>query len=260
MAILRIARDVSPRGSGISIREALTRVAYIGQRVTFKARDLRPLLAAEPALIDDWLAYSEDKRTLGGWYVLRNGEVGQVSKPQSCVSFGSIEKAISEFVVRELDYWVEPDEFPQGWSKTIADLFAESKVSRRSVGPPETEWARAYERSCLRPWARFPLDGEVYEALEDTPIGFLTHWRAPFTGGSDGTLPKGTRVRANVVDWIREPISVYAQPLDVTRIEHLLVPEEDRKGAKYDGFSLSISTADLNRRFRLIERKQCDAS
>jgi hypothetical protein len=135
----------------------------------------------------------------------------------------------------------------------LSELFAESKVSRCPVGPPDTEWARAYERSFLRSWARFPVDGEVYETLEDMPIKFLTHWRAPFTGDGEGTLPKGTRVRVEVLNWIREPIGVYAKPVDVPRIERLLVSDDDRANAKYGGFSLSISTADLNRRFRLVE-------
>src|ERR1700761_7616316 len=137
-AVLRVCRDVSGRGAGISIREALRRVSYLAYRPMFKAGDLRALIAGEPALIEEWLAYSQDKRTLGGWYVLRNGEVGQVSNPQSRVTFESMEDAISEFVVRELDYWVEPDDFPHGWTKTISELFAESKASGCAVGPPET--------------------------------------------------------------------------------------------------------------------------
>lgn len=164
-----------------------------------------------------------------------------------------MEDAISEFVVRELDYWAEPDDFPHGWTKTISDLYAESKASGCAVGPPETGWARAYERSLLRPWARFPVNGDIYEARQETPISFLTHWQAPFTGGGEGVLPQRTRVRVTVFDWIREPISVYATPVDAPQIENLLVSEADRTNPKYGGFSLSISTADLNRLFHLIE-------
>jgi hypothetical protein len=260
MAILRISRDTAPGGVGVSIQDALIRTAYVGLRVTFNAIDLRPLIAADPALIEDWLAYSDDKRTSGGWYIRRTGEIGPLANPGSRFTYPSIEEAVAEYVVRELDYWVEPDDFPTGWNKTIADLCAESKGSRKPIGPPETEWARAYERSLLRPWARFPLDREVYEALADTPIRFLTHWRAPFTGGGEGVLPKGTRVRVKVVDWIREPIGVYAEPLDRPRIENLLVPEDERKDAKYDGFSLSIPTADLNKLFRLVSAEDTDSS
>jgi hypothetical protein len=252
LAILRIGHEVSRRGSGVSIRDALKQTAYMAYRPTFKASDLRPLLLTDPTLVEDWLAYSEDKRTKGGWYARSSGEIGQVSNPASRVAYATIQEAIAEFVVRELDYWAEPDDFPPGWNKTVSDVIAESKESGRSIGPPETEWARAYERSLLRPWARFPLDGEVYETLDDTRVRFLTHWRAPFTGGGDGVLPRGTRIRVKVLDWIREPIGVYAEPLDGPRIESLLVSEADRTNPKYGGFSLSVSTADLNKLFRLV--------
>jgi hypothetical protein len=251
-AILRIARDVSPEGEGIAINEAVKRVS-IGYRTTFKADDLRPFIEEQPTLIDEWLRYSENKRTREGWYVLRNGEVGRALHPQSRLIYASIQEAVAEFVLREFDYWVfERDEFPSGWSKTLTDLIAEAEKSRQPIGAAEGEWARAYERGLLRSWARFPVDGDVYEALDDTPILFLTHWRAPFTDGGRGTLPKGTRVRVKVSDWMREPLGVYAYPLDGSRIERLLVSEEDRKAAKYSGFSLSIRTADLNRLFRLV--------
>jgi hypothetical protein len=145
------------------------------------------------------------------------------------------------------------DQFPAGWTKTIDDLMAEAQAGeRRSVGPPETEWALAYQRSLIRPWARFPLNGDVYEALDDTPVRFLTHWRAPFTGGGSGTLPKGSRVRVLVFSFNPEPVSVAADPLERGFLEPLLVPESERKDPKYGGFRLSIPTADLNQKFRLI--------
>jgi hypothetical protein len=253
MAILRIGHGASLGGDGISIRDGLARVHYLAYRPTFKARDLRALICTHPTLIDEWLAYSEDKRTSGGWYILRSGEVGQALKPESRITYSCMSEAVSEFVVRELDHWTFPDEFPLGWNKTLADLFADLKESRSPIGAPETEWARSYERSLLRSWARFPLDGDVYEAVEDTAVKFLTHWRTPFTDGGSGTLPKGTRVRVKVPDWMREPVGVYAEPLDAERIERALISEADRCNAKCDGFSLSISTAELNKCFRLVQ-------
>jgi hypothetical protein len=248
-AILRIPRDFLQERDGVSIREALKRVGYVGYRPTFRAKDLGPIVAANPTLIEDWLTYSEGKSGPEGWYVLKSGEIGQAARPASRVTYSSLQEAIPEFVVRELDYWIEPDEFPAGWNKTISDLM---KDPSRPVGPPETEWAVAYERSLLRDWARFPLDGEVYESLEDTPVRFLTHWLEPFTGGGAGVLPKGTKIRVNVFDWIREPVRVYAVPVDAPRIERLLISQADRKSAKYSGFSLSVGTADLNRVFRIV--------
>ena len=49
--------------------------------------------------------YSEDKRTSGGWYVRETGEIGQVDDPNSRMHFATIEEAVAEYVVRELDFW-----------------------------------------------------------------------------------------------------------------------------------------------------------
>lgn len=38
-------------------------------------------------------------------------------------------------------------------------------------------------------------DGECFELAEDLTVSFTTQWRAPFTGGGEGVLPRGTRVR-----------------------------------------------------------------
>lgn len=147
--------------------------------------------------------------------------------------------------------------FPDGWTKTLDDLFREWTVTRREVGPPETEWAMAYERSLLPPGTRFPRDGDVYEALGDVPVQLLTHWKAPFTGGADGVLPRGTRIRVFLpaTSWapaVSEPIAVYAEPVDNPALEAALVPRADREHPSYGGYSLSIKTAMLSREFRLV--------
>jgi hypothetical protein len=138
--------------------------------------------------------------------------------------------------------------FPAGWSKTLAELLAEN----RHVSGEEIEWARSYERDQLRSWARFPRPGEVYELVADAEISYLTHWGAPFTGGGKGMLPKGTRVRIADALSDAEPIGAYAEPLEKAAVEALLVPETDRNADAYGGFSLSISTAELNKLFQLV--------
>lgn len=50
---------------------------------------------------------------------------------------------------------------PPGWNKTIQDLFDEAKTTRSTVGPPEVEWARDYERSLIPAGTRFPKKGDV---------------------------------------------------------------------------------------------------
>jgi hypothetical protein len=104
MAILKVARDVSGRG-GLSLREALRRSGYRDHRPRFSAQDLRAVLVAHSALLDEWLTYSEDKRTEAGWYVLRDGEIGEVLRPASQRSYPTIEEAVAQFILRELDYW-----------------------------------------------------------------------------------------------------------------------------------------------------------
>jgi hypothetical protein len=103
LRILRIGHDASMRGEGISLIEALRRTGYQENRGQFGEPDLLRLIRANPDLVEQWLSYSEDKRTSGGWYILRNGEVGRVDAPGSSLRFESIEEAVAGYVVRELD-------------------------------------------------------------------------------------------------------------------------------------------------------------
>ena len=103
--ILKIAHVTSIRGEGISLLEALMRTHYRELRKNFYPNDLVSILEAHPEISKEWVLYSEDKRTSGGWYLLDKFEIGQVGKPESTKYFNSIEKAVAEYVVRELDFW-----------------------------------------------------------------------------------------------------------------------------------------------------------
>lgn len=105
LAILRVGHDTSMRGAGLSLREALRRTRYADRRPTLGPADLYSLLLEHPELSETWLAYSEDKRTSGGWYLLRSRELGQFGRPETHKHFDSLEKAVAEYVVRELDFW-----------------------------------------------------------------------------------------------------------------------------------------------------------
>ena len=142
---------------------------------------------------------------------------------------------------------------PPGWKKTLADLHAELKSGvRRTLGSPEVDWARDYERILLPADTRFPRQGDVYEAMEDLQVHYLTSWQAPFTGGGKGTMRRGEQV---VVRYLvhPQPIAVGAHPMNYHEVEARLVPETDRRDERYGGFYLSISTADLNAKFRLVQ-------
>ena len=105
LSILRIGHDTSFRGKGISLHQALSEANYTAVRGQLAASDLGPLIRARPKFIKQWLMYSADKRTNGGWYVTDTGDVGQVTEPYETMRFESLEEAVAEYVLRELDYW-----------------------------------------------------------------------------------------------------------------------------------------------------------
>jgi len=143
---------------------------------------------------------------------------------------------------------------PHGWNLTIADLMAEMNAGKRkSLGSPEAEWARDYERSLIPADTRFPKQGDVYEAQHDTPVHFMTAWNAPFTGGGESVLKTGDRVLIDQIPSDPKPISVYAVALDYGPMEIRVVPEADRTNPKYGGFYFSLKTVDLNRDFKLVQ-------
>src|SRR6266480_3217633 len=84
---------------------------------------------------------------------------------------------------------------PPDWNLTIDDLIAEMKAGKRgSVGQPELDWAREYERSLIPEGIRFPQKGDVYESLKDQTVSYLIAWHGPFTTGGEAPLLKGERV------------------------------------------------------------------
>jgi hypothetical protein len=103
--ILKIGHITSIRGKGISLQKALMRSHYRELRKTFCPNNLVPILEAHPKISTEWILYSKDKRSSGGWYFLDKFEIGQVGKPESRKYFNSVEVAVAEYVVNELDFW-----------------------------------------------------------------------------------------------------------------------------------------------------------
>jgi hypothetical protein len=141
---------------------------------------------------------------------------------------------------------------PHGWNKTIEDLFDEARAGKRaSVGSPEIDWARDYERSLIPAGTRFPKKGDVYEARRDVQVSYLTSWGAPYTGGGTGVLKTGERVIVEN-DPLPRPISADGKAVDYAKVEARMIPERDRTSEKYAGFYLSLKTVDLGRDFNLV--------
>jgi hypothetical protein len=145
---------------------------------------------------------------------------------------------------------------PPGWNKTIEDLLAEaSRGERASVGSPEVDWARDYERSLIPVGARFPRKGDVYEAKKGIVVRYMTAWGGPYTGGGEGTLEAGEQIEIHQEPAFLEPVGVYARPIDYARIEERMVPKELRAHADYAGFYLFLKTEALNSAFELIREE-----
>lgn len=142
---------------------------------------------------------------------------------------------------------------PPDWNLTIADLLNEmTEGKRKSLGYPELGWAREYEKSRIPKNYRFPQQGDLYEALIDQEIEFLTSWTAPFTGSGKATLHKGERIWIDSETVDKNPIGAYALPVDYVTLETRMVSEQDRTAPNYNGFYFHFSTIDLNEKFRLI--------
>ena len=142
---------------------------------------------------------------------------------------------------------------PPGWKKTISDLLAEAQRGERSsVGSPEVDWARNFERNQVPSGVRFPRRGDVYEAKTDIRVHYLTAWAAPYTGGGDGMLKQGDRVLIHQEPAYAEPSAVYAKPMDYARVEQGFVPADVRANPNYSGFYLSLKTVDLHNHFNLV--------
>lgn len=127
-----------------------------------------------------------------------------------------------------------------------------SEGKRKSVGSPEADWARDYERNLLPAQTRFPREGDVYEALEDMEVNYLTAWRAPFTGGGSTLIRKGERFWIHSSPSTPQPISVYALGLRYDALEQEVIPAADRENPQYEGYYFSFKTAVLTTRFLLV--------
>jgi hypothetical protein len=142
---------------------------------------------------------------------------------------------------------------PPSWNKTIRDLLAEvDRGESGSVGSPEVDWARDYERSMLPADIRYPRKGDIYEAVTDFEVTYLTAWTAPYTGDGRGSLKGGDRLCIEHEPSNPKPTSVYATAVNYEDLEKRLVPPDVRKNEQYSGYYFSIKTADLHSLFKLV--------
>jgi hypothetical protein len=112
--ILVIAHDhsVLRGGRGLSLHRLIEESGYRALRARIEASQLVAMLQAEPKLVDDWIAYSEDKRTSFGWGFGPSREGGwSVDGPDGArEEFNSRFAACADYVLHELDYWLAIDQ------------------------------------------------------------------------------------------------------------------------------------------------------
>lgn len=103
--VLDIGLDTSMRGEGVSLRTALDRVNYSDLRNKFDAAIFRRIIKERPYYVEEWLMYSEDKRTDGGWWLEdKIPSIGNLETGEERI-FGTVEEATAEYIIRELDFW-----------------------------------------------------------------------------------------------------------------------------------------------------------
>lgn len=147
-----------------------------------------------------------------------------------------------------------PPPMPPDWNLTLDDLFAEMKAGKRkSVGNPEAEWAKEYERNLIPEGTRFPHKGDLYASTCDQMVQYMTAWAAPYTGSGEALLMKGERIWIETEPLGAKPIGTYALPVDYKKLEERMVPQAERSSFKYGGFYFYFKTVDLEKNFTLLQ-------
>ena len=151
------------------------------------------------------------------------------------------------------------------WYKTHEELNAELDIKPKPYEVPRDYYRKAWilDKANISIWMKYPKIGQIYKSKEDYQVRYLTLLRAPYTGGGDAIFPKGEKIRIGLF-WIKEenqigdkkPILNACAPLDYERLQSVIIPEDILHNPKYGGYYLSISTRDLNTKFKLCNEDE----
>lgn len=137
--------------------------------------------------------------------------------------------------------------------KTIDELFAELKVGKRtSISEKELDKGIKLSKALMPTGLLYPKGGEVFGAIQDVQISYLTHFMAPYIGGDKAKLLKGERVIVSKPNQDK-PLGYYCYPINADEVEERIIPNSDKSDPAYNGFSLSIDTKILSSYFKHIE-------
>lgn len=90
--------------------------------------------------------------------------------------------------------------------------------------------------------------GQVYRALRDIPVHGSIIYRAPASGGFQGTLHAGTKI-VIVSNPHPDAKSAQAMPLNYGELEKKLVPQKELSHPLYGYYGVSVMLNDLDQSF-----------
>ena len=103
--VVNLANDEYRRGD-ISIYQLFLDSGYLTLQEEISIDDIKAELRDCPYLVQSWLNYSEDKRTSGGWYLIKENEntyvVGTLETNNNYTFTDDIE-ACAQFVINEIE-------------------------------------------------------------------------------------------------------------------------------------------------------------
>jgi hypothetical protein len=101
------------RCEGMSLRDAIAGSGFHNVRDQLTEGDLAAYLAEQPEVAKAWWAFSEDKRTKGGWALVEQGSRWALSEPfpspespGTSREFDDLAEACAAYILAELDFWV----------------------------------------------------------------------------------------------------------------------------------------------------------
>lgn len=99
------------RQEDLSIHEMLRRTGYQKQQACVTVEAIRGALSKNPERLAEWLEYSENKRSVTGWYLRKADsggfEVGCLHNDGSISEqrrYQKLEEACGEFILREVEW------------------------------------------------------------------------------------------------------------------------------------------------------------
>lgn len=105
------------RREGVSLRDAIKTSGFSDVRGGLTEGELAAYLTEQPEVARAWWAFSEDKRTNGGWALIERASRWVLCEPfpssgsaGTSREFDDLAEACAAYILAELDFWVAVEE------------------------------------------------------------------------------------------------------------------------------------------------------